>query len=249
MQTPIMPMKWVFSLLPFFASSFFGSAELRAQRVYQRRPDLMLEDPQGRQRSLGPGFNSVPISDQRFLLIRGAQMGYGEESSCEHPAAKNRIVVFDTRTNKEALLYDKPLSDRVMGHGAACVYEHADLSPSGSTLYVVSPCYATSGCLAVIDLPSGGVRYVPGAMDVFVIRGGSNAGDLIYMCRLNRKPTGDDPRVADYAYIHARPDGSKIAVISREDLVLVGGNAPAPMLRAYLRSINGRIFVQGEWVD
>jgi hypothetical protein len=136
----------------------------------------------------------------------------------------------------------------MIGHDAACVYEHADLSPSGSTLYIVSPCYATSGCLAIINLPTGGVRYVPGAMDVFVIRGGSNAGDLIYMRRLDRKPTDDDPRMDDYAYIHARPDGSQIAIVSNEALVLVGGNAPAPILRTYLRRIHGRIFVQGEWV-
>ncbi len=240
---------WVFYLLPFFSSSFLGSAELRAQRVYQRGPDLMFEEAQGRPRSLGPGFNPVPISDHRFLLIRGAQMGYGEDSSCERPAAKNRVVVYDTQTNKEAVLFDKPLSDRIMGHDAACVYEHADLSPSGSTLYIVSPCYVTAGCLAIIDLPTGEVRYIPGAMDVFVIRGGPNAGDLIYMCRLHHEPTDDDPPLTYYAYIHARPDGSQIAIISNETLVLVGGNAPAPILRTYLRSIRGRIFVQGEWVD
>jgi hypothetical protein len=106
---------------------------------------------------------------------------------------------------------------------------------------------ATSGCLAIIDLPTGGVKYVPGPMDAFVIRGGSHAGDLIYMCRLDRKPSDDDPRAGDYAYIHARPDGAQIAIISNESLD--GGNAPAPILRTYLRSVHGRIFVQGEWVD
>jgi hypothetical protein len=85
-------------------------------------------------------------------------------------------------------------------------------------------------------------------MDVFVIRGGPNAGDLIFMRRLDRKPTDDDPRVDDYAHVHARPNGSQIAVISSEDLVLDGGNAPAPNLRAYLRRIHGRIFAQSEWV-
>jgi len=205
----------------------------------------MLEDEQGRLSSLGPGFSSVPISDHMFLLIRGREMVYGEEPSCDHPAVRNRVVLYDTRTNKESLLFDKPLSDRIMGrHDAICVYEHADLSPSGSTLYIVSPFYATSGCLAIIDLPTGGVRYIPGAMDVFVIRGGPNSGDLIYSRRL--------PQPTDigyyYPYIHARPDGSQVAIISNEALALVGGNAPAPILRAYLRGIQGRIFVQGEWV-
>jgi len=239
--------RWAQSFVPFLLASLLGSGEARGQRVYQRGSELVREDAQGRPSSLGPGFNSIPISDHEFLLIRGARV-HGEPSSCEDPAAKNRVVVYDIRTNKESLFFDKPLSSHMIPHGAACAYERADLSPSGSTLYVVSPCSITSGCLAIINLPTGKVRYVPGAMDIFVIRGGSNAGDLIYMCRLNRKPTEDDPRVADYAYIHARPDGSRIAIISHEDLVLDGGNAPAPILRAYLRSIHGRIFAQGEWV-
>jgi hypothetical protein len=243
-----MPTNRVFSLVAFFFVSFFGLSESRAQRVYQRGPDLMFEDAEGRLSSLGVGFNAVPISDRKFLLIRGKEMGYGEESSCERPAAKNRVVVYDTRTNNESLLFDKPLSDRIMGHDAACVYEHADLSPSGSTLYIVSPCYATSGCLAIIDLVTGEIRFVPGVMDVFVIRGGSNAGDLIYSRRLLSKPSKDDPGHPYYPYIHARPDGSQIAIISNEALALVGGNAPAPILRAFLRRIHGRIFAQGEWV-
>jgi len=41
------------------------------------------------------------------------QMGYGEELSCERPAAKNRVTVYDRRTNKESLLFNKPLSDRM----------------------------------------------------------------------------------------------------------------------------------------
>jgi hypothetical protein len=169
----------VCSLVPFFLVSFFGLPESRAQRVYQRGPDLMLEDAQGRLSSLGTGFNAVPISDHKFLLIRGKEMGYGEESDCGRPAVRNRVVLYDTRTKKESLLFDKPLSDRIMGrHDAICVYEYADLSPPGPTLYIVSPFYVTSGCLAIIDLPAGEVRYVSGAMDVFVIRGGSNAGDL-----------------------------------------------------------------------
>jgi hypothetical protein len=232
----------------FWLVSFSVLPPLCAQSVYQRGAEIMLEDAEGRVSSLGPGFNSVPISDHTFLFIRGAQMGYGEQSSCERPAARNHVVIYDAQARRESVLFDKPLSARMIGHDGACVYEHADLSPSGSTLYIVSPCYATAGCLAIIDLPSGKVRYVPGAMDVFVIRGGSRSGDLIYFCRLNRKPTDDDPRVADYKYIHARPDGSQIAAISSEDLVLVGGNAPAPILRNYLRRLHGCIFVHGEWI-
>ena len=175
-------------------------------------------------------------------------MGYGEASSCERPNARNRVVLYDPKTKTESILFDRPLSDEMMGHDSACIYEHADLSPSGLTLYIVSPCYATSGCLAVIDLRTGSTQYIAGALDIFVIRSGSKAGDLVYFRRLNRRPTEDDPRLDDYAYIHARPDGSQVDVISNEDLVLDGRNAPAPILRAYLKRIHGRIFVQGEWV-
>lgn len=198
----------MFSLVPFFFSSLFGLPEARAQRVLQRGPDLIFEDAQGRLSSLGVGFNSVPISDHKFLLIRGAQMGYGEESSRERPTARNRVVVYDSRTNKESLLFDKPLSGRMIPNDGACVYERADLSPSGSTLYIINPCYATSGCLAVVDLPMGTVRYVPGVEDVFVVRGGPDAGDLIYSQRLQSKPTKYDSGHPYYPYIHARPDGS-----------------------------------------
>jgi len=243
-----MSRKWASALLLFSPAQLFLLAQLRAPRAYLRGHDLILENAQGQLKSLGAGFNPVPISEDMFLLIRGAQMGYGEESSCESPGSKNRVVVYDIIANKESIIFDKPRCCRIIGLHATCVYEHADLSPSGSILYIVSPCYVTSGCLAVINLPTGIVRYVPGAMDVFVIRGGPREGDLIYMRRLDRKPTDEDPRVADYAYIHARPDGSQVAVFSHEDLVLVGGNAPAPILRAYLRRIRGLIYVQGEWV-
>lgn len=227
--------------------AIFGLTELHAQRIYTRGSDIVLEDAQGHVTSLGPGFNPIPVSDRQFLLIRGAQMGYGD-IGCDRGGAKDRVVIFDATTNKESVLYDRPIRLPFAGAGSVCVYEHADLSPSGRTLYIVIPCYVTADCLAVIDLASGKVKYVRGADDVFVIRGGPNAGDLLYMAFLAREPTEDDPRVGDYAYVHARPDGSRIAVISHEALVLGGGNAPAPKLRAWLRSIHGRIFAQGEWI-
>lgn len=219
----------------------------RLPRAFERGPDILLEDSRGRVTSLGPGFNPIPISDHQVLLIRGARLGYGD-AGCDRPETKDRVVIFDATTNKESVLYDRPIRLPFAGAGSVCVYEHADLSPSGRTLYIVIPCYATANCLAVIDFASGKVKYVRGADDVFVIRGGPNAGDLFYMAFLAREPTEDDPRVGDYAYVHARPDGSRIAVISHEALVLRGGNASAPKLRAWLRSIHGRIYAQGEWI-
>jgi hypothetical protein len=101
-------------------------------------------------------------------------------------------VVYDTNTNKASLLFDKPLWVPTTPHLTTCIFEDADLSPTRSTLYIVIPCYATCGCLAIIDLPTGRVRYVPGVMDVFVVRGGPNARDLIYSKRLLSKPTKYD---------------------------------------------------------
>lgn len=213
----------------------------RLPRAFERGPDILLEDSRGRVTSLGPGFNPIPISDHQVLLIRGARLGYGD-AGCDRPETKDRVVIFDAATRKESVLYDKPIAD-------LCAYEHADLSPSGKILYIVLPCNAAAGCLAVIDLSAGSVKSIPGgAMDVFVIRGGQDAGDLLYMRRSMTRPTRDDPGHIYYPYIHAHPDGSPISVVSDEVLVLNNGNASAPKLRAWLRSIHGRIYAQGEWI-
>lgn len=232
----------------FVLAAFLPTGQSSAQRIYERGRDVVLEDAQGRVTSLGAGFNPVPISDHRFLITRGARMGYGD-IGCNIPDARNRVVIYDADTKKESLLFDKPITLPFAPHTGICVYEHADLSPAEKTLYVVIPCYATAGCLAIIDLPAGSIKTVASAMDVFVVRGGTIAGDLLFMTRLDRKPTEDDPRVAGYAYVHAHADGSRVAVVSREDLVRVGGNAPAPMLRAWLHSIHGRVFANGEWIQ
>ena len=220
---------------------------LQGQRIYERGPELVLRDAQGRLTKLGRGFYAVPVSDHEVLIIRGAQMGYGEKSSCEGPS-KNRVVLYDTQTKKDVLLFDKPIPPRIIPHDGACVYERGDLSPDSSTLYIVSPCYATSGCLALIDLHTGKIRNVPGVMDVFVIRGGPHEGELIYSRRLWTKPKGYETGFYYYPYIHAHPDGSQIGIISDENLVQVGGVGSAPILRAYLRRIRGRIFVEGRWI-
>jgi hypothetical protein len=157
-------------------------------------------------------------------------------------------VIYDAETKKESVLFDKPIPLPFPPSTGICIYEHADLSPSEGTLYVVIPCSATAGCLAIIDLTTGRIKTVPGAMDVFVIRGGPKAGDLLFMRRSVTEPKGGEPGYPWYPYVHARPDGTQVAVVSGEDLDLNNGNAPAPILRAWLRSIHGRIFASGEWI-
>ncbi len=140
------------------------------------------------------------------------------------------------------MLYNKPLSDRTLGL-------HADLSPTRSTLYIVSPCYRDRWMLGDYWSTTGRAAHITGSMDVF--------GDSRWVQRrrpdlhATTPPQGpsDGPPMVYYPYIHARPDGSQIAFISDEAVALNGGrNASAPILRAYLRSVDGRIFVQGEWV-
>ena len=107
------------------------------------------------------------------------------------------------------------------------------------------PGAATSGLLAIINLQTGGITQVDGVNEVYVIRGGPSEGDLIYSRRLLRKSSNDELEYPYYPFIHAKPDGSQIAIISDESFE-AGGTAQNPILRAYLRRLQGRIYVQGD---
>ncbi len=118
------------------------------------------------------------------------------------------------------------------------------LSRDGSVLYLVSPIYATSGSLAILNLAGGSVVYVPGVMSVYVIENGSHRDELIYVRRMFHT-AGHDVESPTYPFIHARADGKQIAEISNE-FFTVGGNDQVPLLRKYLRSIGGTITVDGK---
>ena len=72
----------------------------------------------------------------------------------------------------EKTIFDRPLEYDGRESLAFCVFEQMQLSHDGSVLYLVSPEYATSGSLAIINLSRGAVTFVPGINLVYVIETG-----------------------------------------------------------------------------
>jgi hypothetical protein len=105
-------------------------------------------------------------------------------------------------------------------------------------LYLVSPVYATSGSLAIVNLSRGSISYVPGVIMVYVIETGPHRDELIFQRRIY------DLEHPGYPLVHARADGQQITEISNEYFT-VGGNDEVPLLRSYLRKIGGTITVNG----
>ena len=224
-----------------------ASVPVRAQRAFEQGDQIVYEDGQGRKIPLGRGHSSILLSGTEILLIRGARFGYGDQRSCRQPDSRNRIVVHNVAAAKDTVIYDSPLGNEFIGPDDACVYKQADLSPSRSILYVVTPWSATSGLLAIIDLPTETSKYVFGVHDVYVIRGGQANGDLIYSRRLLHK-TPDDSVGHPYSpFIHARPDGTQVAIIS-DEYFTVGGNDVPPGLGGYLKRVHGQIYAYGKWL-
>jgi hypothetical protein len=120
-----------------------------------------------------------------------------------------------------------------------CIFRQMQLSSDASTLYLVSPVYATSGSMAIVSLRQSSVTYVPGVELVHLIETGSHRGELIY----SRTVVGANGR--HYPLIHANKAGRPIAEISDEDFDIKGDN-DAPILRAYLRKIGATITVDGK---
>jgi hypothetical protein len=71
--------------------------------------------------SLGTGFSAVPISDHKFLLIRVRRWVW-QRVELRAPDTQDRLLVYDTKTNHESVLFEKPLSNRMIPHDAACAY-------------------------------------------------------------------------------------------------------------------------------
>lgn len=118
------------------------------------------------------------------------------------------------------------------------------LSYDRSVLYLVSPVYATSGSLAIINLAQGSISYVPGVNMVYVIQTGPHRDELIYQRRIWHKSVADGLAYPGYPLAHAHADGRQITEISNECFT-VGGNDEVPLLRKYLRQLGGTITVNG----
>jgi len=179
-----------------------------------------------------------------MAFIRGRRFGYGEGFDCRSKQKRNWVEVYNPVSKALSTLYDGTIPFDG-GKWQFCVFEQMQLSHDSSLLYLVSPVYATSGSLAIINLSDNSIKYVPGVNSVYVIESGPHRDELIYQRRISRKSLDDGVYYPAYPFVHARPDGRQIAEISDEHLT-VGGNDKLPILRKYLRSLGGTITVDGQ---
>ncbi len=108
-------------------------------------------------------------AEGKVALIRGRRFGYGDRFDCSQTESKNWIVIYDPVSKQEKTIFDRPLDYDLHESPLFCVFEQMQLSHDRSTLYLVSPVYATSGSLAIINLAQGSVIYVSGVDLVYVI--------------------------------------------------------------------------------
>jgi hypothetical protein len=222
-----------------FALIFLASS-LLAQRVFEKEQHVIYEDATRLQADLGMGHSPVLTRDGKVVLIRGRYFDYGAPFDCANRETKNWVASYDPGTGLEKILFDRALPFERTGL-SFCIFDHMQLSPDGSTLYLVSNVWATAGSLAIVRLKKSGVTYVGGVNQVFVIQSGDHVGELIFQRRMPQ------PEMAGYyPWVHAAADGTPIKVLAEE--MFTNGGDPAkdaPRLRAYLQGIGGRIVISG----
>jgi len=219
------------------------ATSLNAQRVFEADGNVIYEDAAKHRINLGAGFNPLLTADGKVALIHGRQYGYGERFDCSHKETKNWIALYDPKTRREKVIFDRTLEYDGDPRWAFCIFDQMQLSHNGATLYLVSPVYATAGSLAIVDLARGSVAYVPGVNLVYVIESGAHRDELIYQSRIWHNRKGDAHHY--YPFVHAHSDGKQIREIS-DEWFAAGGNDKVPRLRAYLRKIGGTITVNGQ---
>jgi hypothetical protein len=218
---------------------------LPAHRTFGANGRVIYEDTHGKRTDLGTGFSPVLTSDGRVALLRGRKFGYGDDFNCGKKQERNWVAVYDPVTRIENVLFDRAVNFDG-GKWKSCVFEQMQLSHDGSVLYLVSPVYATSGSLAIVSLAEATIKDVPGVCEVYMIETGPHRDELIYVRRVfhNSPDLGEHPT---YPFIHARADGRPIREVSDE--WSGQDNMPRdkmPLLRNYLRRIDGTINVNGE---
>lgn len=220
---------------------FFASG-LAAQRAFEASGDVIYEDAQGNRTNLGVGFNPVLTHDGRITFIRGRRFGYGDQWDCDKEQSRNWVSIYNPATKAERTLFDRTIPFEGVRF---CVFVEMQLSYDGSLLYLVSPVYATSGSLAIINLVRGSITYDPGVNLVYVIETGPHRDELIYQRRYSHGSVEHGPGFRRYPIVHARANGQEIAEISNEDFPFDGNNE-VPLLREYLRKIGATISVNGQ---
>ena len=156
------------------------------------------------------------MADGEVVLVRGHRYGYGQEFDCTRPETKNWVAKYDPQTEKETKVFDRPIHYDGPGSLGFCAFEQMQMSYEGSVLYLLASTYATSGNLAIVNLTSGSIAFVPGVIAVFVIESGPHQNDLIYQRRVYHKSPEDGLEYPSYPFIHALADGRQVREISNE---------------------------------
>jgi hypothetical protein len=228
---------WIAIVALLMASGVSG------QRVFVDGGDVIHEDGKKKRTNLGAGFSPVLRPDGRVAMLRGPQFGFGDEFDCGRRETKNWVAVYDPATREETILFDRAI--RFEGVPMPfCAFSQMQLSVDGSVLYLLGPVYTTSQCLAIIEMGSGSIRFVPGVTSMYVIESGAHRNELIFARRTLKKAKEDGSRYAGYPMFHARADGQVIREIS-EEYFTVNGKGDTPRLRSYLRRLGGTITVEG----
>jgi len=215
---------------------------MRAQRAFEENGHVIYENRLKKRVDLGPGFSPVVTPGGKVAMIRGRFFDYGEDFDCRRKETRNWVALYDPETRAERTIFDRALSFGRDGM-EFCIFSRMQLSPAGSTLYLVSIVYATSGALAIVPLPEGTVKYVAGVDDVWIIESGPHRGELLYQQRRECGGPRAEDRHPCYPLVHARADGRLVHVIAEE--YPTDGIEKAPRTTAYLRRIGGRITVDG----
>jgi hypothetical protein len=221
------------------------AATAQAQRVFEQGNKVIYEDASKQRTDLGVGFDPILMAGGEVVFVRGKRYGYGEEFDCTRPETKNWVAKYDPQTLKETKVFDRPIHYDGPGSLGFCAFEQMQISYEGSVLYLLASTYATSGNLAIVNLTSGSLSFVPGVIAVFVIESGPHQNELVYQRRVWRKSPNDGLEYPSYPFIHALADGRQITEISDENFT-VGGNDKVPVLRKYLREIDGTIHANGQ---
>src|ERR1700693_317781 len=188
-----------FAELLLFTSPLVLAMNLDAQRALEVHGNVIYEDVGKHKINLGKGFSPVLTADGKVAFLRGRKFYYGELFDCSHAEGKNWIVLYDPATMREKTIFNRSLD--YDGRGLYfCIFEQMQLSRDGSVLYLVSPIYATSGSLAILNLAGGSVVYVPGVMSVYVIENGPHRDELIYVRRMFHT-AGHDVESPTYPFI------------------------------------------------
>jgi len=224
------------------------SSSLIAQRAFETNGHVIYEDARNNRHDLSVGFGAVVTLSGKVAVIRGSALGHNDDFDCNDKQKKNWITLYDPIRNSEKILFDRPVHfDDHLKPSGYCIFGQAELSPNDQILYLISPVYATAGKLAIIQLRTGSISYVPDVLSLYMIEDGPHRGELILSTRRYKRSRSDN---IDYPYnpfIHVRADGQEVKIVSDEYFVTGGLKyAHVPVLAAYLKRIGGHITVDGE---